>query len=333
MKSVVANKPEVSSKFEHATLGLRMKMAVAFGAIYLIWGSTFLATRFAVTVIPPFFVSGTRFFVAGVVLFAFARMRSKEELTWRNWRAAMLLGALFFLICHGGVSWAARHVPSGISALLMASISMWTAVIELVRRSEQRPGRLVIISLLGGFVGMTLLVAKPQLLAGSRVGSLGAAVVLVGAFSWALGTVLTRNMDLPSSTLLSASMQMICGGGLLLVLGLATGQAHDLHVSAITRPALLGMLFLTFIGSLAGFSCYVWLLSVASPTRVATYAYVNPIVALFLGWAMAGEQLTERSFIASLIVVASVAVIISSRESASTPRPAVARLPDPEPSI
>jgi len=292
----------------------RTKIALAFGAIYLIWGSTFLATRFAVTVIPPFFVSGTRFFAAGLLLFAFARMRSTEALTWRNWRAAMLLGALFFLICHGGVSWAARHVPSGIAALLMASISMWTAVIELVRRSESRPRRLVIISLLTGFLGMTLLVARPQLLTGSRVGSLSAIVVLLGAFSWAMGTVLTRKMDLPSSTLLSASMQMICGGGLLLLLGAASGQAAEFHLSAITQPALLGMLFLTFVGSLAGFSCYIWLLSKCSPTRVATYAYVNPIVALFLGWAIAGEQLTARSLIASLIVVGSVAVIISSRE-------------------
>ena len=139
-------------------------------------------------------------------------------------------------------------------------------------------------------------------------------MVLIGAFSWGLGTVLTRKMDLPQSTILSAAMQMLCGGALLLLLGAATGQAADLHVSDITRQALIGMLFLTFIGSLAGFTCYIWLLSVCSPTRVATYAYVNPIVALFLGWAIAGEQLTERSLLASVIVVGSVAVIISTRE-------------------
>jgi len=196
----------------------------------------------------------------------------------------------------------------------MASISMWTALIEWVRRSESRARRLVIISLMTGFAGMTLLVAKTQVLAGSHVGSIGAIVVLIGAFSWGLGTVLTRKMDLPQSTILSAAMQMLCGGALLLLLGAATGQAADLHVSDITRQALIGMLFLTFIGSLAGFTCYIWLLSVCSPTRVATYAYVNPIVALFLGWAIAGEQLTERSLLASVIVVGSVAVIISTRE-------------------
>ena len=314
MKSVAAPAPEVSLDVRSIPLSARTKIALAFAAIYLIWGSTFLATRYAVVLIPPFFVSGTRFFVAGVVLFAYARARNKDPLTWRNWQAALLLGALFFFICHGGVSWAARHVPSGISALLMASISMWTALIEVIRRSESRPRPLVIVSLLAGFVGMALLVARPQVLAGSDVGSIGAIVVLVGAFSWALGTVLTQKVDLPSSTILSASMQMICGGALLLILGVATGQAADFHPSHITSSALWGMLFLTFVGSLAGFTCYIWLLGQCSPTRVATYAYVNPIVALFLGWAIAGEQLTERSLLASLIVVGSVAVIISARE-------------------
>ena len=314
MKTFAAPSPEVSLEVRSVPLSIRTKIALAFAAIYLIWGSTFLATRYAVTAIPPFFVSGTRFFVAGVILFAYARARSQEPLTWRNWRAAILLGALFFLICHGGVSWAARHVPSGISALLMASISMWTALIEVIRPSESRPRPLVLVSLLTGFVGMALLVARPQVLAGSQVGSMGATVVLVGAFAWALGTVLTKKVDLPSSTMLSASMQMICGGALLLILGLASGQAGDLHLSAITTPVWLGMLFLTLIGSLAGFTCYIWLLGQCSPTRVATYAYVNPIVALFLGWAIAGEQLTGRSLLASLIVVGSVAVIISARE-------------------
>ncbi len=314
MKTVRAPTPEVSLDVRPAALSVRTKIALAFAAIYLIWGSTFLATRYAVASIPPFFVSGTRFFIAGVVLFTYARLRSKQPLTWRNWRAAILLGSLFFLICHGGVSWAARHVPSGISALLMASISMWTALIELVRRSESRPRPLVIVCLLTGFLGMALLVARPQVLAGSQVGSMGAIVVLVGAFSWALGTVLTQKLDLPSSTILSASMQMICGGTLLLLLGAASGQATEFQVTHVTWSAWLGMLFLTFIGSLAGFTCYIWLLGQCSPTRVATYAYVNPIVALFLGWAIAGEQLTERSLLASLIVVGSVAVIISTRE-------------------
>ncbi len=297
-----------------ASASLRLKIALAFGAIYLIWGSTFLATRYAVTTIPPFLVSGTRFFVAGCALFAFARVRNRERLTWRMWRAAIAMGSLFFLICHGGVSWAAQHVSSGVSALLMSSISMWTAILEWVRPSAAKPGSKIMISLLIGFAGIAMLVIRPEVLAGSTFGSVGAGVVLVGAFSWAAGTVLTRRMPLPSSTVLSASMQMIGGGGLLLLFAVLSGQAAKLHIGAISTQSWLAMLFLTAIGSLVGFTCYIWLLGVASPTRVATYAYVNPIIALFLGWVVGGEQLSLRSLIASVIVVGSVGTIIASRK-------------------
>lgn len=301
---------------EHKAISasLKVKIALAFGAIYLIWGSTFLATRYAVRTIPPFFVSGMRFFVAGCVLFAFARLRNREVLTWRMWRAATAMGALFFLICHGGLSWAAQHVSSGVSALLMSSISMWTAVLEWARPSAAKPGRRIMISLMIGFVGIALLVVRPEVLAGSTFGTIGAGVVLVGAFSWAAGTVLTRRMPLPSSTVLSASMQMIGGGGLLLLVAVLSGQAAKLNVGAISTQSWIAMLFLTAIGSLVGFTCYIWLLGVASPTRVATYAYVNPIIALFLGWVIGGEQLSLRSLIASVIVVGSVATIITSRK-------------------
>lgn len=298
---------------------LRVQVALAFLAIYLIWGSTFLATRFAVQSIPPFFVSGTRFFLAGVVLFAFGRTQNREHLGWRNWGAAALMGALFFLICHGGVSWAAQHVPSGISALLMASISMWTALLEWVRGAQSRPSRLVMISLLVGFGGIAALLIHPEVLSGSKVGALGAVVVLVGAFSWAAGTVLTRRMPLTTSTIVNSGMQMLTGGGLLLILGVVSGQAANFHPAEVPPQGILAMLFLTFVGSLVGFTCYVWLLGVVPPTQVATYAYVNPIVAVYLGFALAGEQLTTRSLIASAIVIASVATIVTSRKAPATP--------------
>lgn len=294
-------------------LTLRLQIALAFCAIYLIWGSTFLATRYAVKTIPPFFVSGTRFFLAGLVLFLFARIKNREPLPLKAWVSATAMGALFFFICHGGVSWAAQHVPSGISALLMASISMWTALIEIATRSKTRPGRRIILSLIVGFLGMAVLVLRPELIEGSHVGSLGAIVVLVGAFSWALGTVLTKKMPLPQSTILSAGMQMMCGGGLLLLAAVATGQASGWDPSMISSQGLVAMAFLTGIGSLVGFTCYLWLLGHCPPTQVATYAYVNPIIALILGWAIAGEQLSERSLVASVIVVGSVASIITSK--------------------
>jgi drug/metabolite transporter (DMT)-like permease len=314
MDSLSRTAPQAGFVSETTPLTMRVKIALAFCAIYVIWGSTFLATRYAVKTIPPFFVSGSRFFLAGVALFIFARTRDREPITGRMWASATALGAMFFLICHGGVSWAAQHVPSGVSALLMSSISMWTAIIEIATRSKTRPGARVIVSLLVGFAGIGLLVVKPELLAGSRVGSMGATVVLIGAFSWALGTVLTKKLLLPKSIILSASMQMVCGGGLLLIAAVLSGQAAGWSPANVSTQGLLAMLFLTVIGSLVGFTCYIWLLSHCPPTQVATYAYVNPIIALVLGWALAGEQLTERSLFASVIVIAAVATIIMSKK-------------------
>src|SRR5450432_401920 len=189
MDSITRTVPEVSFPAAAAPMSVRVKIALAFAAIYVIWGSTFLATRYAVVTIPPFFVAGTRFFLAGLVLFAFARIRNREPLTARTWLSAAAMGTLFFVICHGGVSWAAKHVPSGVSALLMSSISMWTAILEIAGRSRTRPGRRVMVSLMVGFAGIALLVVRPEVLAGSHAGSLSALVVLAGAFSWAAGTV------------------------------------------------------------------------------------------------------------------------------------------------
>ncbi len=289
------------------------KIALAFLAIYLIWGSTFLATRFAVQTIPPFYVSGTRFFLAGVILFLIGWIRSRERITLPMWLSAAGLGSLFFLICHGGVSWSARHIPSGISALLMSSIAIWTAILELAMRTQTRPGKRTIACLLVGLAGVAVLVIKPEVLEGSKFGSIGTVVVLCGAFSWALGTVLSRRVPLPRSIVLSSGMQMMCGGGFLLLLGQVSGQGATFQLAAVSRSSFLAMLFLTLIGSLVGFTCYVWLLSVCPPTHVATYAYVNPLVAVFLGWAIAGEQLALPSLIASVIIIGAVAIVVTSR--------------------
>jgi drug/metabolite transporter (DMT)-like permease len=235
----------------------------------------------------------------------------------RNWGAAALMGALFFLVCHGGLAWAAQHVPSGINALLMASVSMWTALFEWLRGSSSRPSRLVIGSLLAGFMGIATLVIHPETLTGSGTASIAAGVALIGAFSWAAGTVLTRGMPLTKSTLVNSGMQMLTGGGMLLLLGLATGPLPQ--GAAWSLQPVSAMLFLTFVGSLVGFTCYLWLLGVVPATLVATYAYVNPIVAVFLGWAFAGERLTARSMAASAVVLASVTVIVTARKQIASP--------------
>jgi drug/metabolite transporter (DMT)-like permease len=314
MDSISRTVPAVT--FEQAPLSTRVKIALAFLAIYVIWGSTFLATRYAVRTIPPFLVSGSRFFLGGLILFVIGQTRNREPITPRMWASATLMGALFFMVCHGGLSWSAQHVPSGILALLMASTSMWTAVVEIVSRSKTRPGVRIIVSLLIGFVGLALLVVRPELLAGSHIGPLGAIVALVGAFSWALGTVFTKRVPHPKSTILSAGMQMMCGGGLLILAALLTGQANAWSPSNISQQSLLAMVFLTLIGSLVGFSCYMFLLSHCPPTQVATYAYVNPIIALILGFVIGGEPVSGTSLVASVVVIGSVASIIMAKKTA-----------------
>jgi drug/metabolite transporter (DMT)-like permease len=199
----------------------------------------------------------------------------------------------------------------------MASVSMWTALLEWFRGSVSRPGRLVFVSLLAGLGGIAVLVIHPEGLAGSNVGSLGTAVVLMGAVSWSAGTVLTRGMPLTKSTAVNSGMQMMTGGGLLLLLGLAAGPAP--HASALAPQSVLAMLFLTLIGSPVGFTCYLWLLGEVSATRVATYAYANPIAAVFLGWGLAGERLTMLSLAASFIVLAAVVAIVTARQQVASP--------------
>lgn len=292
------------------------RIGLAFTAIYLIWGSTFLATRFAVQALPPFFVAGFRFFLGGLVLFAIGRSRSREPLTRTHWVNAAKLGLLFFFMCHGAVSWAAQHVPSGVAALLMASIALWTAVVERFLQTHTKPGRRVLLSLGGGFIGLAVLVLKPESLAGSTQGRTASLAVLFGALTWAIATVLSSRATRPQSNFTSAGMQMLCGGGALILL---SAMLQPPSLDRVTPVTVWAIAYLTIVGALVGFLSYTYLLQHVPPTKVATYAYVNPVVALLLGWALAGETISARSLIASLFVLAAVANIVLSR-SAPAPR-------------
>jgi len=293
------------------------RIGLAFTAIYFIWGSTFLATRFAVQALPPFFVAGFRFFLGGLILFLLGRARSSEPLTHAHWFDAAKLGLLFFVICHGAVSWAAQHVPSGVAALLMASIALWTAIVERLLQTQTRPGGRVLFSLGGGFVGLAILVIKPESLAGSTQAQTASLAVLGGALTWAVATVLAPRTLRPPSNFTCAGMQMLCGGAILLLgSALFTPPSLD-RVTSVTVGALA---YLTIAGALVGFLSYTYLLQHFPPTKVATYAYVNPVVALLLGWALAGETISAQSLVASLVVLASVATIVLSRSAAVYPR-------------
>ena len=316
------------------------KIVAAFAAVYLIWGSTYLAIRFAIETIPPHLMASARFLAAGAILYAWARLRGAPRPTFTNWRAAAVVGGLLLLGGNGAVVWAETRVPSGLTALLVATVPIWMALLESLRNGR-RPAAPVIAGLVLGLGGLALLVA-PGRLAG-RVDPLGAGVLLLGSFSWAFGSLHSRVARLPKSGLLATAMEMIAGSVWLLLFGLLTGQAGKLTLAAISVKSLLSLGYLVVFGSLVGFTAYIWLLGATTAARVSTYAYVNPVVAVLLGWAFAGETMTLRTLAAAVIIVGAVALIIrygsrrragsAAREEAVSPdeptagvrRPAAAR--------
>jgi drug/metabolite transporter (DMT)-like permease len=285
------------------------KLITAFAAVYLIWGSTYLAIRFAIETMPPHLMAAARFLVAGAILYAWSRWRGAPAPTLRNWRASAIVGAFLLLGGNGAVVWAETRVPSGLTALLVAMVPIWMLVLEMhPRLGGKRPRAAVVAGLVLGLAGLALLVA-PGKLAG-RVDPIGAGVLVLGCLSWAFGSLQSRVADLPKSGFLAAAMEMLCGGALLLLFGLATGQAGQLSLAAISARSLVSLVYLIFFGSLIGFTAYIWLLGATTPARVSTYAYVNPVVAVLLGWGFANEPMTLRTMLAAAVIVGGVVVII-----------------------
>jgi len=298
---------------------------LAFAAVYLIWGSTYLGIKIAIETIPPFLMAGTRFIIAGALLYFWSRRRGVGPPTTAQWRSAAIVGALLFLGGNGALTWAEDRVDSGLASLLLASIPLWMVLIAHVQHQAQHQravlGGRVIAGLTLGIAGIGLLVGPSNLLGHGGVDRLGAAVLLCGAVAWAVGSLYSPKADPPRSTLLAASMEMLTGGVLLILLGLVTSETSGLDLRAISIRSILGISYLITFGSLVGFTSYNWLLSHASPARVSTYAYVNPVVAVFLGWAVAREKVAVRTLAAAALVVAAVVLIITHRA-----RPAGAQL-------
>lgn len=286
----------------------RALVIAAFAVIYLVWGSTYLAIRVAIETLPPFFMAGTRFLIAGGLLYAWSRVRGAPAPGRRQWAAAAALGSLFLLFGNGGVVWAEQRVPSGLAAVLVALLPIWTAVIEWIRPRGRRPGVVTVVGLLTGFAGVALLFA-PSGGAATHVDPIGGAVLIMASLSWAIASVLSKGMPLPASGTQSSGMQMLAGGVMLMAAALATGEAGAVNLATVSPRSGAALLYLIVFGSLLGFSAFTWLLQVASPARVATYAYVNPIVAVFLGWLLLGEPVGARDLIAGGIIVAGVVLI------------------------
>lgn len=290
-------------------LTFRVKLILAFAVLYVVWGSTYLGIRWSVETIPPFFMAGTRHLSAGLFLYLIMRRREKIEITKTHWRSAWIIGGLLLVGGNGGVTWAEQRVPSGLAALLVATVPLWIMILSWMHKDLSRPGLREFSGIVLGFLGLGILIGPEELVGGKSVDAFGALALFIAALAWSIGSMYSRTAPLTPSPFLNTAMQMITGGALLMVLSLASGEWNQLNFVAMSARSVLSWLYLAVFGSLIGFSAYIWLLKVSTPSKVTTYAYVNPVVAVFFGWALAGEELSTRTVLASAVIVASVIII------------------------
>jgi drug/metabolite transporter (DMT)-like permease len=296
------------------------KTLFAFAMIYFVWGSTFLAIRIGVHEVPPFLLAAIRFSVAGLVLYLWTLARGERSPTARQWMSVLLLAVLIFVLDYGLLFWAEQHVPSGVAAVMMATIPVFMALSEIILLRTQRLTIRLSLALLIGIGGVAVLVSHSLNLGGAAIDRAGAVALLIAAITWSLSSALTRKLPLPSSKVMSSGSQMLAGGVLLALTSTALGEFHHFHPRAVSSAAWFSLLYLIVAGSIVAFTAYVWLIHHESPTRVGTYAYVNPVVAVLLGYFLGGEALGLRTVLGTLLVLVSVVVITTTRTKA----PAVA---------
>jgi drug/metabolite transporter (DMT)-like permease len=291
--------------FHSRTRTFKLRLVLAFFAIYVLWGTTFLAIRILVAEVPPLLAAGARFFIAGVILFTFMRLRGESGPTPKQWRHLLIMSMLMFVAEYGPLFWAEKYVPSGVVSVLAAMIPILTLVIEMLILRQQRWRASLVISTLLGFAGVGVLLLPSG---GQHIPLVPCLAILCGCITWSLGSVLSRSMDLPASRPLTAGATMTLGGGILLLLAAGFGELHPWpHISL---HAGLALLYLIVFGSLLAFTAFVWLLAHMPATRVASHAYINPIVAVGLGYFFAGEAVTGRTLAGTALVLISVFLIL-----------------------
>jgi drug/metabolite transporter (DMT)-like permease len=295
------------------------KTLSAFAIIYFVWGSTFLAIRVGVHEVPPFLLAAMRFSIAGLVLYGWTIARGERSPNRRQWMSVFFLALLIFVLDYGLLFWAEQRVPSGIAAVMMATIPVFMALSEILFLRTQRLTVRLALALLIGLGGVAVLMSHSLNLGGAPIDTAGAAALILASISWSIASVLTRKLPLPPSKVMSSGAQMLVGGVLLALTAAALGEFRDFHPWAISRGAWLSLLYLIVAGSIIGFTAYVWLIHHESPTKVATYAYVNPVVAVVLGYFLAGEGLGMRTILGTLSVLISVIVITTTRVKKPVP--------------
>ena len=289
------------------------KTLLAFGIIYFVWGSTFLAIRVGVREVPPLILAAMRFFVAGIVLYGWMIARGERSPSGREWRSATLLGLVIFVLDYGLLFWAEQRVPSGIAAVMLALIPAFMALSEIIFLRTQTLTVRLVVALLIGIGGVAVLMSRSLNLGGAPIDKRGAAALIFASMSWSVASALTRKLTLPKSKVMSSGAQMLAGGVLLAVTAAALGEFHNFHPWSVSREVWLALLYLIVAGSIVGFTAYVWLIHHESPTKVGTYAYVNPIVAVLVGYFFGGEALSMRTILGSMFVLISVVVITTTR--------------------
>lgn len=282
---------------------------MAFATIYLIWGSTFLAIRVGVREVPPFLLAAMRFLVAGGVLFCWMITHGERPPTGRQWISAFILAVSIFVLDYGLLFWAEQRVPSGIAAVILATIPVFTALLEIILlRTQELTGRLT-VALLVGIAGVGVLMSRSLNFGSAPIDTAGAVALIFAATTWSISAVLMRKLPLPPSKVMSSGTQMLAGGLLLTLTASALGEFRHFHPSTVSAKAWLSLIYLIVAGSIVAFTAYVWLLHHESPTKVGTYAYVNPVVAVLLGYFVGGETLDLRTILGTLFVLTSVVFI------------------------
>jgi drug/metabolite transporter (DMT)-like permease len=302
------------------------KILLAFAIVYLVWGSTFLAIRVGVHEVPPFLLAGMRFLAAGIVLFLWMLARGTPWPTRREWASAAFLAVLIFVLDYGLLFWAEQRVPSGIAAVMMATIPLFMGLFEIFFLRTQRLTLRLAIGLLVGICGVAVLMSRSGAFGETPIDGAGAAALLIAAVSFAASAILTRKLPLPASKPMSSGAQMLAGGVLLTLVSAMLGEFRGFHAAAVSATAWFALIYLIVAGSIVAFTAYVWLIHHESPTKVGTYAYVNPVVAVIIGYFLGGEVIGSRTLLGTLLVLVSVVVITTMRaqkpaSSALAPQP------------
>ena len=301
----------------------RLQIIFAFAAIYLIWGSTYLTIFFAIQSIPPFLMAGARFFLAGIIMLAIARIQGPLKSTWADWRTSLIIGACLLLGGNGGVTISEKFIETGLASLIVATVPIYITLLGWLFGMTPRPSGIVWIGLAGGFAGVAILLGPELQFSASSRAAIGMSILLVGSFLWSAGSLYSRIAKHFASPFFAAAQQMICGGVLLMLVGALFGEVKHFHPENITALSLGAFAYLVLIGAIIGYTAYFWLIRNCDPAKVATYAYVNPIVAVLLGAMFAHEVVTLRTVVAGVLIIGSVALIITMQQLRSRAMPPI----------